>query len=307
MIMPVTVSGKTMSQSASSPPPPASRRGAAPGGVPPLPPAPPPGPVLARDGMRARQYRTPRTIMALMLREMATSYGNSPGGYLWAVLEPVAALAMFSLGFALVFNAPPIGNSFAMFYATGFLPFMLFTDVANKMATSINFSRPLLAYPVVTFLDALLARFFLNVLTHLMVSYLVFFGLIFVFGARAELDLPVILMGFGLAAFLGIGVGTLNCYLMTAFPLWERTWQILTRPLFIVSGIFFTFDSMPRSAQDIAWYNPLIHVIGVTRDGFYGAYRADYVSLTLVLTVACLTFFLGLLLLWKHHRSLLEN
>jgi capsular polysaccharide transport system permease protein len=259
------------------------------------------------DALRPRKFRTSRTIFALMLREMATSYGRSPGGYLWAVLEPVAALAMFSLGFSLLFAAPPIGNSFILFYATGFMPFMLFNDVANKIATSINFSRPLLAYPVVTFLDALLARFLLNVLTHLMISYLIFFAIIFVFGARAELNLPVILLGFAMAAFLGIGIGALNCYLMTAFGLWERTWQILTRPLFVVSGIFFTYESMPRSAQDIAWYNPLIHVIGVTRDGFYGSYRADYISITFVLAVASMTLSLGLLLLWRHHRSLLEQ
>ncbi len=264
-------------------------------------------PPLERDGLRARKFRSGRTILALMLREMATTYGKSPGGYLWAVLEPVAALAMFSLGFSIMFSAPPIGNSFPMFYATGFLPFTLFNNTANKIAGAITFSRALLAYPVVTFLDALIARFLLNVLTHLMVAYLVFFGIIFIFGARAELNLPVILLGFGLAALLGIGVGTLNCYLMSAFPLWERAWQIATRPLFIVSGIFFTYDSMPSSAQDIAWYNPLLHVIGVTRDGFYGSYRADYVSIPLVLAVALLTFFFGLLLLWRHHRNLMEN
>ncbi|MBL4919329.1 ABC transporter permease [Szabonella alba] len=264
-------------------------------------------PRLDPDGLRARRFRSLRTITALILREMATTYGRSPGGYLWAILEPVAALAMFSIGFALVFNAPPIGNSFPLFYATGFLPFMLFNDVANKMATSINFSRPLLAYPAVTFLDALIARFLLTVLTHMMVAYIVFFGIIIIFGARADLDLPVILLGFSLGAFLGIGVGTLNCYLMTAFPVWERSWQIATRPMFIISGIFFTYDSMPRFAQEILWYNPLVHVIGVTRDGFYGAYRADYISVTLVLGVASLTLLAGLLLLWRHHRTLLES
>lgn len=264
-------------------------------------------PPLERDGLRARKFRSARTIFALMLREMATTYGKSPGGYLWAVLEPVAALGMFSLGFSFMFTAPPIGNSFPMFYATGFLPFMLFNDVANKMATSINFSRALLAYPVVTFFDALAARFLLNILTHLMVSYLVFFSLIVVFGARAELNLPVILLGYGMAAFLGAGVGTLNCYLMTAFPVWERSWQIATRPLFIISGIFFTYDSMPASAQHIAWYNPLLHMIGVARGGFYGSYRADYVSVPLVLACGIIPLFLGMLLLWRHHRNLMEN
>ncbi|MFN7051912.1 MAG: ABC transporter permease [Gemmobacter sp.] len=265
------------------------------------------GPALDRDGLRARRFRSIRTIVALMLREMATTYGRSPGGYLWAILDPVAALAVFSIGFSLLFNAPPMGNSFPLFYATGYLPFMLFNDVANKMAKSIDFSRPLLAYPAVTFLDALIARLLLNILTHLMVAYIVFFGLIAVFGARADVDVPKVLLSFALAGFLGMGIGTLNCYLMTSFPIWERSWQIATRPLFIISGIFFTYDSMPRFAQDILWYNPLMHVIGVARDGFYGAYRADYVSVTLVLFVACLTLLLGLLLLWRHHRTLLET
>jgi capsular polysaccharide transport system permease protein len=262
---------------------------------------------LVQDGLRARRFRSLRTIVALMLREMATTHGRSPGGYLWAIIEPVAALAMFSIGFSLVFHRPPVGNSFPLFYATGFLPFMMFNDVANKMATSITFSKPLLFYPAVTFLDALVARFLLNVLTHLMVAYIIFWALITVFGARADLDLPRILLSFSLAAGLGIGVGTLNCYLMTAFPIWERAWQIATRPLFIVSGVFFTFDSMPRAAQDILWFNPLIHVIGVSRDGFFGSYQADYVSVVMVLAVSAATLLLGLLLLWRHHRTLLET
>lgn len=257
--------------------------------------------------MRARQFRAPRTIMALMLREMATTYGRSPGGYLWAILEPVAALAIFSLGFSLLFRSPPIGDSFMLFFASGFLPFVSFNSVANKMATSINFSRPLLAYPAVTFLDALIARFVLNMLTQLMVACIVFFGILVVLGAQANIDLPIVLLSFALAGFLGIGIGTLNCYLMTAFPVWETAWQIATRPLFLISGIFFTYESMPRFAQDILWYNPLIHVVGVARSGFYGAYRADYVNITMVLGVASLTLLMGLLLLWRHHRTLLEN
>ena len=263
--------------------------------------------MLEQDGLRARRFRSLRTIVALMLREMATTYGRSPGGYLWAILDPVAALAVFSVGFGLIFHSPPLGNSFPLFYATGFLPFMLFNDVANKIATSINFSRPLLAYPAVSFLDALIARFLLNVLTHLMIAYIVFFGLVVIFDARADLDVPMILLSFCLAAFLGIGVGTLNCYLMTAFSIWERSWQIATRPMFVVSGIFFTYGSMPRAAQDILWYNPLMHVVGLARAGFYGGYRADYVSVTFVLAISCLTLLAGLLLLWRHHRGLLET
>jgi len=241
-----------------------------------------------------------------MLREMATTYGHSPGGYLWAIFDPVAALLVFSLVFSIAFSSPPIGNSFPLFYATGYLPFMLFNDVANKVATSINFSRPLLAYPAVTFLDALLARFLLNLLTHLMVAYIVFSVLIVAFAARAEIDLPAILLGAAMGAMLGLGVGTLNCYLMSAFVLWERAWQLATRPLFIISGIFFMFGDLPPIAQTVLWYNPLVHVIGMTRSGFYANYDPGYVSVLYVAAISALTFGLGLLLLWRHHRHLLE-
>jgi capsular polysaccharide transport system permease protein len=271
------------------------------------PPHPPmPSAVSAPKGLKPRKFRTARNVFALMLREMSTTYGSSPGGYFWAIFDPAAALLIMSVVFSYALNVPPIGNSFPLFYATGYLPFMLFNDVANKMATAINFSRPLLAYPAVTFLDALIARFLLNVLTHLMVGYIVYSVLIFVIGARVDLDLPAALLGSAMAAMLGIGIGTLNCYLMSSFFIWERGWQLATRPLFIISGIFFMYGSMPEKAQDVLWYNPLVHVIGMTRSGFYANYDASYVSVTYIAVISAVTFTVGLLLLWRHHHSLLE-
>ncbi|MBN7787210.1 ABC transporter permease [Ponticoccus gilvus] len=262
---------------------------------------------LEQDRLRARKYRGPRTVMALILREMSTSYGRSPGGYLWAIVDPVAGLLLMSLIFSVAFRNPPLGNSFPLFYATGFLPFMMFNSIANKMATSINFSRNLLAYPAVTFVDALVARLILAFLTHMMVFYIIFSVLIFVLGARSQLDLPNILLGMTCITALAVGIGTLNCYLMTTFPIWERAWQILTRPLFLISGIFFMYGDLPKVAQEVVWYNPLIHAVGLTRSGFYAAYKADYVSLVFIFAVAVTTMTLGMLLLWRNYRTLLEH
>ncbi len=263
--------------------------------------------ILERDRMRARPMRMSRTVVALMLREMATTYGRSPGGYLWAVAEPAAALALISLIFSMAFAAPSLGTNFPLFYATGYLPFMLFNDLSGRIGNAIRFSKPLLAYPSVTFVDALLARFALNVLTHAAVMALVFGGILWIFETRAVLHMPSILLSLGMASALGLGIGSLNCYLMTAFPAWERTWQILTRPLFIISGIFFIYDDIPPEGQEILWWNPLMHVVGVMRRGFYGYYDAPYVSVTFVLVVAGITLTTGLMLLYRHHRKLMED
>lgn len=118
-----------------------------------------------------------RTVFALILREMSTTYGRSPGGYIWAIAEPVAGTALLAFAFSVAFKSPPLGTNFALFYATGLLPFMIYTDIANKVAESIRFSRQLLFYPKVTFMDAILARFILNFTVQIIVATLIFVGL----------------------------------------------------------------------------------------------------------------------------------
>ena len=118
--------------------------------------------LLTPIAQKRAHFSSLRAIIALMLREMATTYGRSPGGYLWAVLEPAAGIGVLTAIFSFALVSPPIGTNFPMFYATGIVPFLAFIDVSNKIAQSIQFSKALLTYPRVTFIDAIMARFFLN-------------------------------------------------------------------------------------------------------------------------------------------------
>lgn len=254
-----------------------------------------------------RRFATGRAVLALMLREMATTYGRSPGGYLWAVLEPVGGIAVLTMIFSFGFNAPSLGTNFPIFYATGILPFMLFHSVCNRVSTALLFSKALLAYPSVTFLDALLARFVVNTATQVMVGYLVFGGILTVYETRTLPDPTQIAYSFALTALLALGIGTLNAYLIARFAVWQVVWSILTRPLFLISGIFFLFHAIPQPAQDFVWFNPLIHVVGVMRAAFYPTYDAGYVSGSYILAVAAVSFTAGLLLLRRSHRDLLAD
>ncbi len=256
---------------------------------------------------RRRRFASFRTITALVLREMATSYGRSPGGYLWAVLEPVAGIALLSAVFALLFRAPALGINFPLFYATGMIPFVTFSSVSAKLAQAINFSKPLLAYPSVTFLDAILARFILNMLTELMVAYLVFTGILLIFETRVLIDIPVIAEALLLAGALALGVGTLNCFLFTRFPIWQQAWSILMRPMFIISCVFMIYNNMPEFLRNWLWYNPLVHIVGLMRRGFYSSYDAPYVSQGYVLGFSAICLVLGLIFLRRYQYELLNS
>lgn len=268
---------------------------------PPLPPSMPP----ASAGRR--RFALGRTVLALMLREMSTRYGRTPGGYIWAVLEPMAAILVLSIGFSLVLRSPSLGSSFLLFYATGYLPFDLYNAVANAVGKAVGFSKPLLKYPAVTWVDALAARFLLNSLTSIVVAILLLTFILVVIDSRTTLDMVPIVEAIALAMILGLGVGTLNCVLIGLFPLWEVIWSIITRPLFLASGIFYIYEDLPEMAQTVLWWNPLMHITGTMRTGFFPTYNATYASPLFVIIVSLILLAMGQILMGRYHRDILNR
>lgn len=256
---------------------------------------------------RALSFPISRTILALMLREMSTRYGRSPGGYIWAVLEPLGGILILALAFSLLLRNPPLGNNFILFYATGFVPFIVYQNLSNTVARALIFSKPLLQYPAVTWPDAILARFVLNALTSILVGYIVLFVILQFTESRAMLDVVPILQAAGLALLIGFSIGVLNCALFGLIDAWDLIWSIATRPLFIASGVLFLYEDMPTTVQNILWYNPLFHVLGLARTGFYPTYEASYVSELYVISFSLITLFFGTVLLRRYHRYILTR
>lgn len=254
-----------------------------------------------------RRLRTIRTILALLLREMETTHGRVRLGYLWAVGEPVAGILLLTAIFSIAFTAPPVGTSFAFFYASGYLPFSAYLDISQRVATSIRFSRPLLSYPGVTFLDAIAARFLLASATQLAVFAAVIALIVAVFPVDAILRWEALGLGFLMAGMLGLGVGAANCLLYELFPAWERVWAILTRPLFLLSAIVFQFETVPEPWRGWLWLNPLVHVVGQMRIGLFATYDGSYVSPGYVFGLAAVALAAGLLFLGRWHRELVHG
>ncbi len=242
-----------------------------------------------------------------MLREMSTRYGRTPGGYIWAVLEPLAAIIFLSVGFSLVLRTPSLGNSFLLFYATGYLPFNLYMQLSNMTGRALNYSKPLLKYPAVTWIDAILARFALNTITNLLIGFLLLTGILLGIDSRAQLFAPPLLEAAMLTMMFGLGVGVMNAVLMGLFPIWDIIWSVLSRPLFLASGVLYTYEDLPRAAQDLLWYNPLLHIVGLFRSGVYPNYQPAYVNPLFVLFVSLALLGLGLLLMRRYHRVILNR
>jgi capsular polysaccharide transport system permease protein len=253
------------------------------------------------------RFQRLRIIAALVIREMNTRFGSSLGGYFWAIAEPVGGIALLAIAFSLALRSPPLGSSFLLFYTTGMVPFTMYRNMANGVARAVSSNKGLLKYPVVTALDAVFAKVVLNFLTIFLIATILVAGTIIGFGLHVNLDLAHVALALLMAAALGIGVGTMNCVLFGFFPTWKNVWSVLNKPLFIVSGIFFLYESVPRSFQEVLWWNPLVHVIAVMRQGFYGTYQPQFVSYSYVLGLALTLFVVGAYLLRRHQSSLIEQ
>lgn len=266
-----------------------------------------PEPKLKRVQDDLPRFASLRTILALMLREMATTYGRSPGGYLWAILEPAAGVAAMVAIFSLGFRSPPLGDNFAIYYASGLLPFLMFVNTSSKTQQAINYSKQLLGYPRVTFVDALIARFALTVLTQAVVSAIILVFIMTTMETRTIFDLEPFLNAYGMAAATGFGVGIMNCLLVSRHAIWSTIWSVVTRPLMLLSGVIFLHDKIPEPYRTWFEWNPLVHAIGEARRAFYYSYSADYVDPVYTYGVALVCATIGLMFLHSYYRDLMER
>jgi capsular polysaccharide transport system permease protein len=248
-----------------------------------------------------------RCIGALVIREMSTRYGSRPGGYIWALLQPLGIIIILGLAWAAIARTPALGTSYMLFKGSGFLVLQGFTGIGGTVGGALTFSKALLSFPRVSWADAILARFLLNALVISTVATVILFGIVLFEGLRLSPDWTKIILSMVLGLLLGFGIGCLNCFLFKRFSAWQGVWSIMTAPLILISGVVFLYEDVPQYAQQILWYNPILHVTGMMRDGLYIGYSPQYISLTYVFAWILIPMLIGLLLLRQYHRDLLER
>lgn len=254
-----------------------------------------------------RTFPTLRTVGALVLREMSARYGKSPGGYLWAFASPMIMVAALTLAFSFLQKTPRLGTSFMMYYASGHLVFAIFGQISGPVTGALRFSRPLLRFPTVIWLDAVIARAVLNALTATIVYFMLIYAIAGFSGHGLRLDLPPILTAVALAVAMGFGFGVFTCYLFMELPIVGRLWGFTSRPLFIASGVLFLFEDFPEPVQNVLWWNPLMHITSLARSGVYPKYDPSFVSVPFVAAVALTLSVVGLFFLKQHHDRLLNS
>ena len=235
-----------------------------------------------------------RVIAALFLRETRSTFGSSSFGYLWAILTPTLGVALLVIIFSFASRQPPFGQSLALFFATGFLSYEFYNKLTQSIMSSTDANRALLLYPIVTPLAAVAARFFLITITYFIIMCLFYWGLILLKLAEYPSYPIQLCYAFIAIGLLGLSIGLVNISLMNVWSEWRFIWQIINRPIFFISGIFFIPSLLPEYVLRYLKWNPVLHLIEWVRSAYYPNYDSRVLDIGYLFSVTFLFIAVGL-------------
>lgn len=249
-----------------------------------------------------------RSIAALFGREMKTRFGHSRLGYLWVLFEPLAhiGIMIFLINMLNHGGLPPIGQSFAIFYFTGIIPYHMFTHTVGHLIGSVPQNRPLLQIPRVRILDIFAARAVLEAVTELIVASI----LLTVFVVAGLNAMPVEPLG-ALAGLLilwiaALGFGMMSAAISAVFPAWERIWGALASVIYFTSGTFYIPRNMPVWLRDILVWNPVLQGIEFVRFQYFHEPAPEWLNMEYLAGFAIGSVAIGLMMERMMRRRMLD-
>lgn len=244
-----------------------------------------------------------RTILALLLRESRSRFGQRSAGYVWALMEPMLLLVILMLVFNALGRPPGAGESMVVFFLTAIIPVRLWRGSITRGGNAIRANRGLMRYPQVNAFEVVTARTMLESLTMCIVTLLFilimfsFFGLPF----TAWIDRPLPLLGaIGTALLLCYGSCFLSSQIGRIFDPWNEITGPLGRLILLTSGLWFTMGSLPPEFLAIVKYNPMVHVVEWTRTAVIRDFRSDLFNPYYPLILGTVFLAVGMFIDWLH-------
>lgn len=247
------------------------------------------------------QYRI--LIKHMVLREVASRYKGSLLGILWAVINPILMLAVYTFFFSVVFqsrwsgNGHKVGESqfeFAIVLYAGLLVFNLFSECIARAPTLI-LSNANYVKKVIFPLEVLPWISLGSAMFHLLMGYGVI--LIFIAVAGMPLHLSALLFPFVLLILVPMIMG-LSWLLASVGVFFRDIGQIIgmaLTALMFLSPIFYPSTALPESLQSMLYWNPLTFVIEQARNVLIWGTWPDFGGLLIYSIVSLVVAWLGLL------------
>ncbi|MDW2322725.1 ABC transporter permease [Vibrio sp. 1159] len=230
-------------------------------------------------------------IFAIFLREIK-SRSNDKLGVAWSVVSPVAFIFMLSYIRGRMDGGETHGIPTFYFMVFGMILVQLFLGCVGSVAASIKKNKPLYAFRQVQPISSIIAIAGFEILIKLFVI-LVIAIIAFFLRLDVEINDPLEIMMILIRVWLiSASIGVLFALAACYVPELDKLRTLAMRPIFFISGIFFSLQDIPRDYWPYLTWNPLLHAVELARYAAYPQYGYAGVSyFYLDISTLVLTFF----------------
>lgn len=235
-----------------------------------------------------------RVLGALILRDLKTRFFGNELGFLLAIGWPLSHILILLAINTMMGRAAPYGESEALWFATGVIPFMAFSYMSRWIMMGIAVNSPLLSFPTVKVTDIMFARAIVEVLSAgsvVLIMFAVFWFFEIDFMPRDVVQAALALMA---NMLLGLGMGVLNAPIAAALPFWIIGYSLLTIFFWISAGVFFVPDALPEPARTYLSYLPTLQGVEWMRSAYYQGYGAGILDRAYLVSFGVVSLFIGL-------------
>ena len=235
-----------------------------------------------------------RLIFNLFKMSIRDRYLGSALGLIWAILNPLVMLAMYTFIFGFIFKAkmPGADTTFAysIWLISGLVPYMAVAEALNVTASSVV-SGASMVKNIVFKSETLPYAATLSAAVPFTVGMVFLFILLFIDGNyptwHVVFVVPLILIQFAFLGGIGLFLAATTVYIR------DITQALPTVIMFLMffTPIFYTRDMLPHFVQKITFFNPLYQMTQPFRDVILYHRLPDLPGLFFLIVMA---FFLNL-------------
>lgn len=233
-------------------------------------------------------------IFAIFLREIKSKFSDK-FGIAWSVISPVIFIFMLSYIRGRMDGGDTHGIPTFWFMVYGMMLVQFFLGLIGSVSNAIQKNKPLYAFRQVQPISSIIAVAGFELLIKFFVILAI---LIITFYLRMETHISdplevmlIIIRVWLIATSLGILIALAKCYV----PEVDKIQSLAMRPVFFISGIFFSLQDIPQEYWPYLTWNPLLHAVELARFAAYPQYGdagVSYFFLDLA-TIVCVFFALA--------------
>ncbi|CAH9061614.1 Polysialic acid transport protein KpsM [Pseudoalteromonas haloplanktis] len=229
-------------------------------------------------------------IFALFVREIRTGF-NDRLGLAWAIFQPLSFIFLLSFLRGRMDGGDTHTVPTFEFMMYGMLLIQLFLETLTNCSGAIKKNKALFAFRQVQPISSVLASALFNLLIKLAVFVLIFLIMYFL-KMEFRLDDPLfILINIITLWIFAVSLGLLFAIAQCYVPEISKIQSVLSRPMFFISGVFFSMQDVPKEYWHFLDWNPILHAIELTRHAAYSTYSTEAVSESYLFLSALIALF----------------